>query len=1025
MIYPLENKRLKFIACKAISLCLGLILALSPVCPLLTPSAFAESVLNLPAPGTLVPLSEAYEPVIVMGLTVYPDDPLKFDFVIDQGTSELNQDAFAAESSKLIKYFLASLTIPEDEMWVNLSPYEKDRIIPDAFGQTEMGRDLLALDYMLKQLSSSLMHPDQQLGGEFWQRVYAKALKQFGSTDIPMNTFNKIWIVPERATVYEHASGAFIVESYLKVMLEEDYLALDANRDSTKHGLGDIDADELDIISGVSGEIVREVLIPEIEKEINQGRTFANLRQIYHSMLLAAWYKNKLKESVLGQIYVNQKRTEGVESADPTINQAIYEQYVEAFQEGVFSLIKEEVDPVSQEIIPRKYFSGGVELNGDQAMISSADLQNQDSIRQRVLDASNRLRNGVRVTFGLNASNPVGENADRLTFRSTDAADNAMMADISSFASEYQIEPSLVQALMVNSMELESFVEGALNAVRLRNPATRMTADDIQSQLAEQGVVADGRLTMDVIRASVEFREPAEAVEDVGGYIINGVEFSGIIVGAMQTEQFSNQLSRLSGQVDDSLIRELNQKGYLTDSIKKLSRDYLDLSDDDRRRVNEMMFNDGLTRSESISLILNEKEIDERQRVAIRSMDHSASASVDPFAKMSTLAGVFVLPTYMQGFSEAQLAEFKDLSETVVEFKNEMMSFAGEAPRRDDFDYDQIFDFQNRWQTISQRVAALVGAVRQAGQIAENDPESSRILLQEMTSLPQLVSREIEGQLAFARGDASYNRETVNLGNVVENAIEGLNAKRGFMAGYVSLDVDAEAENLVLDVNPVWIGLIISNLVNNAHDEIVKQIEDGQRPGFQPGDIQVRLSADTQSGEMTLTVHDTAGGIPQSTGLLEERFGRMRIFEYGRTQGKEFGTGVGLAEVYHITRLMNWGLNLNAQRRIPGGTQSGAEFQIVMPVQSTSSDKAMTADPVGGIDMNSAMVEMNISGEGEGFAFTPEAWNASGVEVGGFVPVIINIAPIQNLPFILGLTDTPQDESPQDPANGRLAGLRI
>ena len=29
----------------------------------------------------------------------------------------------------MIKYFFAALTIPDKDIWVNLSPYEKDRMI--------------------------------------------------------------------------------------------------------------------------------------------------------------------------------------------------------------------------------------------------------------------------------------------------------------------------------------------------------------------------------------------------------------------------------------------------------------------------------------------------------------------------------------------------------------------------------------------------------------------------------------------------------------------------------------------------------------------------------------------------------------------------------------------------------------------------------------------------------------------------------------------------------------------------------
>ena len=139
-----------------------------------------------------------------------------------------DQEQLKQESTKLIKYFLASLTIPEKDLWVNLSPYEKDRIIPQSFGLTEMGRDLLAEDYMLKQITASLIYPEGEIGKKFWKRIYAEAQKKFGTTNIPVNTFNKVWIVPEKAVVYENpkAGTAYVVEAKLKVMLEQDYLSL-------------------------------------------------------------------------------------------------------------------------------------------------------------------------------------------------------------------------------------------------------------------------------------------------------------------------------------------------------------------------------------------------------------------------------------------------------------------------------------------------------------------------------------------------------------------------------------------------------------------------------------------------------------------------------------------------------------------------------------------------------------------------------------------------------------------------------
>src|SRR5580658_479876 len=180
----------------------------------------------MPAPGTMVPLSPEYTPAYLKGIVIHPKDLLKFDFIIYKGDQPLSDTQKREEYTKLTKYFLGSLAIPDDDQWVNLSPYEKDRIIKDDFGKTEMGRDLLAQDYMLKQITASLIYPEDNLGKEFWNKVYAQAQKQYGTTNVPVNTFNKVWILPDDALIYEKGNTAYILKNHLRVMLEEDYLSL-------------------------------------------------------------------------------------------------------------------------------------------------------------------------------------------------------------------------------------------------------------------------------------------------------------------------------------------------------------------------------------------------------------------------------------------------------------------------------------------------------------------------------------------------------------------------------------------------------------------------------------------------------------------------------------------------------------------------------------------------------------------------------------------------------------------------------
>ena len=221
------------------------------------------------------------------------------------------------------------MTVPEDQLWVNLSPYEENRIIPEELGKTELGRDMLAQDYLLKQLTASLMYPEKDVGNKFWNRVYRKAQEKFGSTEIPTNTFNKVWIVPDKAGVYVNGSSIFVTKSHLKVMLEEDYLALEHH----DKGLDD-HADQFPL-SEETKAVLREVIIPEIEREVNEGKNFAALRQIYNSMILAAWYKKNLKESFLGKSYVDKNKVNGIETDDKFVKEKIYNQYLEAFKLAV------------------------------------------------------------------------------------------------------------------------------------------------------------------------------------------------------------------------------------------------------------------------------------------------------------------------------------------------------------------------------------------------------------------------------------------------------------------------------------------------------------------------------------------------------------------------------------------------------------------------------------------------------------------------------------------------------------------
>ena len=313
--------------------------------------AYAQSIIMDPPPGVLLSASSTAACPLLKAISIDPIDPLKIDFLVDAGEHpNFNEEG----SQRLIKYFLAFLTIPEKDLWVNLSPSEPDRIVNPVLGGTAVGEDLLRQDYLLKQMAASMTFPDVEPGKSFWEQVRSKIRNKYGEVDLPLDTFSKVWVVPQKAVVYEQKGMAFIAESRLKVLLDQDYLTLKKTAAEDK-----VSVHAEKEITGLYLMIARDIIIPELEREVNEGHYFSQLRQMFNSLVLAIWFKKKLQKHIVNQIYSNKKKTSGIQIQDKEIAQKIYAQYMVALKKGVYDIIREDYDTDQQEVVPRHYFSGG------------------------------------------------------------------------------------------------------------------------------------------------------------------------------------------------------------------------------------------------------------------------------------------------------------------------------------------------------------------------------------------------------------------------------------------------------------------------------------------------------------------------------------------------------------------------------------------------------------------------------------------------------------------------------------------
>ena len=339
---------------------------------------FSQVLPYMPEPSRLLNPSIKYDLPTLKGIKFNADNPLKFTFVFNRSDLPLDEKVLRIEAEKIGKYFLAALTIPEDDLWVNLSPYEQDRIMPDGLSMTDLGKDMLGEDYVLKQLAASLTYPDSETGKQYWQSINGVGANDHSPA---ANNFNKVWIVPDKIHIYESPSMVVIDYARLKVLTETDYLAMQKN---SGNGDGSVFPKKNRTVPISDSTIAfKKYILPSIEKEVNEGKSFAHLRQLYSAIILATWFKDKLKNSILNSTYFGKGKIKGADCNDPKIKEKIYNEYVTAFKAGVYNIVKRERVETQHfaslhKITRRQYFSGGAELTGPQVRYATTVIRTDD-----------------------------------------------------------------------------------------------------------------------------------------------------------------------------------------------------------------------------------------------------------------------------------------------------------------------------------------------------------------------------------------------------------------------------------------------------------------------------------------------------------------------------------------------------------------------------------------------------------------------------------------------------------------------
>ncbi|MDP1853646.1 MAG: hypothetical protein Q8L26_05545 [Candidatus Omnitrophota bacterium] len=280
------------------------------------------------------------QPPVLKYLSVNSANPFNyFNFLL--GVNPQAKENLDREAKKLINYFFLGVTLPNHTLWVNLRPDEPERIASEELAKTDMGRVLLEEDLQLKKDAAKYLHPANAKGKEFWEKLYA-AIGKDNVKKMKIATSNRVWIVPDEAVVVETEDGALVASAKLKVLSENEYLKENPQ-------------DETQV---VMEKLMKEIILPALTDEINSGPAYAPLRQIYHSLILAEWFKRKHKSSAsVFALSINRGYTNGLESELPWAKQKIWQEYVDSYQKSEYKL---------QDTLfglRRMYWSGGIVMD--------------------------------------------------------------------------------------------------------------------------------------------------------------------------------------------------------------------------------------------------------------------------------------------------------------------------------------------------------------------------------------------------------------------------------------------------------------------------------------------------------------------------------------------------------------------------------------------------------------------------------------------------------------------------------------
>ena len=324
---------------------------------------------------------------ISTNLTVTPSGQYGFFNYVLRGEKEKTGTAkIDVRNSSALAYntFFVGLFMPNNLFWVNLNPWEPNRLLGDGLEKTDAGRVMLEADLQMKKDFAKYENPcESDVGSQFWkkldeksdqltQTIKKKYPNDFNEKDIiTFSTVSRNWIIPDKINAQGAGDTIYIESAPLTVESEPVY---DHSQYEVKDRLAIMFSQPVkdDLATAAkdygkySMELEDEMIRPLVVHDINTANEYSDLRTVYYSLVLAQWYKNKFQSS--RGLFSDDFDSGKIELYGSDMSwkpESTWQAYKKSFEEHDYECVKTEEFTQGNTIITSKkiYQGGGVKFD--------------------------------------------------------------------------------------------------------------------------------------------------------------------------------------------------------------------------------------------------------------------------------------------------------------------------------------------------------------------------------------------------------------------------------------------------------------------------------------------------------------------------------------------------------------------------------------------------------------------------------------------------------------------------------------